>query len=149
MLVVPSGKMLPTLGGKAFCYVAPKLWNNLPSETCNLESLSNFQCQMKTYLLKQTFNLQQSICFVYFIFYYLLSFYFIFNLFFTFYLNIIIVIFFLLKSFYQLVNFVHFYAFNLLKSTFDHVPWKVALYKFQLLVILLYNLIPISEINNS
>ena len=55
---VPYGIMLPTLGGKAFCYVAPKLWNNLPSETCNLESFSNFNAiYMKTYLLKQTFNL--------------------------------------------------------------------------------------------
>ena len=43
---VPYGIMLPTLGGKAFCYVAPKLWNNLPSETCNLESFSNFQCHI-------------------------------------------------------------------------------------------------------
>ena len=39
MLEVPSGKMLPTLGGKAFCYVAPKLWNNLTSEISSLDSL--------------------------------------------------------------------------------------------------------------
>ena len=31
MLEVPSGKILPTLGSRAFCYAAPKLWNNLPS----------------------------------------------------------------------------------------------------------------------
>ena len=28
-LEVPSGKMLPTLGFRAFCYAAPKLWNKL------------------------------------------------------------------------------------------------------------------------
>ena len=32
MLEVPSGKILPTLDGRAFCYAAPKLWNNLPNE---------------------------------------------------------------------------------------------------------------------
>ena len=42
MLEVPSGKILPTLGGRAFCYAAPKLWNNLPSEISSLDSLSNF-----------------------------------------------------------------------------------------------------------
>ena len=58
MLEVPSGKILPTLGGRAFCYVAPKLWNNLPSEVSSLDSLSNFKCHVKTYLFKQAFNLQ-------------------------------------------------------------------------------------------
>ena len=58
MLEVPSGKILPTLGGRAFCYVAPKLWNNLPSEISSLDSLSNFKCHVKTYLFKEAFNLQ-------------------------------------------------------------------------------------------
>ena len=57
MLEVPSGKILPTLGGRAFCYAAPKLWNNLPSEISSLDSLSNFKCHVKTYLFKQAFNL--------------------------------------------------------------------------------------------
>ena len=39
MLEVPSGKILPTLGGRAFCYAAPKLWNNLPSEISSLDSV--------------------------------------------------------------------------------------------------------------
>ena len=43
MLEVPSGKILPTLGGRAFRYAAPKFWNNLPSEICSLDSLSNFK----------------------------------------------------------------------------------------------------------
>ena len=51
MLEVPSGKILPTLGGRAFCYAAPKLRNNLPSEISNLDSLSNFKCHVKTYQL--------------------------------------------------------------------------------------------------
>ena len=54
---VPSGKILPTLGGRAFCYAAPKLWNNLPSEISSLDSLSNFKFHVKTYLFKQAFNL--------------------------------------------------------------------------------------------
>ena len=53
MLEVPRGKKLPTLGGRAFCYAAPKLWNNLPGEISSLDSLSNFKCLVKTYLLKQ------------------------------------------------------------------------------------------------
>ena len=57
MLEVPGSKILPTLGGRAFCYVAPKLWNNLPSEISSLDSLSNFKCHVKTHLFKQAFNL--------------------------------------------------------------------------------------------
>ena len=53
MLEVLSGKILPTLGGRAFCYAAPKLWNNLPGEISSLDSLSNFKCHVKTYLFKQ------------------------------------------------------------------------------------------------
>ena len=74
---------------------APKLWNNLPNEMSSLDSLLNFKCYVKTYLFKQAFNLQQCICFVYFIIYHLLLFYFIF------------------KSFYLLVNFIHFQSFFL------------------------------------
>ena len=57
MLEVPIGKILPTLCGRGFCYAAPKLWNNLPSEIPNLDSLSNFKCHVKTYLFKHAFNL--------------------------------------------------------------------------------------------
>ena len=32
MLAIPSARILSTLGGKAFCYAAPKLWKNLPSK---------------------------------------------------------------------------------------------------------------------
>ena len=57
MLEVASSKILQTLGGRAFCYAAPKLWNNLPSEISSLDSLSNFKCHVETYLFKHAFNL--------------------------------------------------------------------------------------------
>ena len=58
MLQVPSGKILPTLGGRAFCYVAPKLRNNLPSKIYpSLDSLPNFKCYVRKYIFKQAFNL--------------------------------------------------------------------------------------------
>ncbi|CAH3156367.1 unnamed protein product, partial [Porites evermanni] len=31
--------ILPALGGRAFCYAAPNLWNNLPSEISSLDSV--------------------------------------------------------------------------------------------------------------
>ena len=57
ILEVPSCNILPTLGGRAFCYAATKLWNNLPSEISSLDSLSIFKCHVKTYLFTQAFNL--------------------------------------------------------------------------------------------
>ena len=57
ILEIPSGKILSTLGGRAFCYSAPYLWNNLPREITSLNSLSSFKCHLKTYLFKQAFNL--------------------------------------------------------------------------------------------
>ena len=53
----PSGKIFSTLGGRTFCYAAPKLWNNLPCKISTLDSLSSFKCHLKTYLFKQAFNL--------------------------------------------------------------------------------------------
>ena len=57
MLEVQSSKILPALGGRAFCYVAPKLWNNLRSEISSLDSLTNFKCYVNTYFFKLAFNL--------------------------------------------------------------------------------------------
>ena len=57
VLETPSGKILSTLGGRAFCYAAPKLWNNLPCKISSLDSLSSFKCHLKTYIFKQAFNL--------------------------------------------------------------------------------------------
>ena len=79
---VASGKILPTLGGRAFCHAAPKLWNNLPSEISSLDSLSNFRCHVKTYLLNK-FLICSRVFVSFFIIYHLLSFYFIFKSFYN------------------------------------------------------------------
>ena len=107
MLEVPSSNILPTLGGRAFCYAATKLWNNLHSEISSLDSLSIFKCHVKRYLFTQAFNLYQCICFVYFIIYHLLLFYFIFI------------------SYYRLVNLIHFQSFfNLLNGKLHYISFN-------------------------
>ena len=57
MLEIPNGKILSTIGGRAFCHVTPNLWNNLPGKISSLDSLSSFKCHLTTYLFEQTFNL--------------------------------------------------------------------------------------------
>ena len=54
ILEIPSDKILSTLGGRAFCHAAPKLWDNLSCKISSLDSL----CHLKTHLFKQAFNLQ-------------------------------------------------------------------------------------------
>ena len=51
MLEVPSGKMPPPLGGRAFCYAPWKLLKNVPSKISSHDSLSNFKCHVKIYLI--------------------------------------------------------------------------------------------------
>ena len=48
LLEIANGKILSTLGERAFCYAALNLWNNLPSKISNLDSLSNFKGHLKT-----------------------------------------------------------------------------------------------------
>ena len=43
LLNAPSGKMLPTPGGRAFSYAAPRLLNDLPSNITGLHSLSSLK----------------------------------------------------------------------------------------------------------
>ena len=57
LLDVPHGKMLSTLGERAFVSAAPKLWNDLPSEISHLKSLTVFKRNIKTFLFKRAFNL--------------------------------------------------------------------------------------------
>ena len=38
LLAYPNGKMLPTLGSRAFYSAAPTLWNNLPTEIRNVNT---------------------------------------------------------------------------------------------------------------
>ena len=46
-----------TLGGNAFCNVAPTLWNRLPAELRDIESQNIFRKKLKTYLFKKHYNL--------------------------------------------------------------------------------------------
>ena len=94
--VVPSSKILPTLGGRAFCYAAPKLWNNLPSEISILDSLSKLNAMWKhIFLIKLLICSRVFVSFILlFIIYHVISF-----------LN--------LSTLYLLVNFIHFWSFFL------------------------------------
>ena len=49
LLKVTNGKMLTTLGARAFASAFPNLWNDLPSEISGLVSLSGFKHTLKTY----------------------------------------------------------------------------------------------------
>lgn len=55
LLLQPSFKVLPTLGGRAFTVAAPTLWNNLPSNIRNLDSIETFKKHLKTHLFKKSF----------------------------------------------------------------------------------------------
>ena len=41
VLEVPCSEILPTLGGTALCYAAPKLWNNLSSKISSIDSVKS------------------------------------------------------------------------------------------------------------
>ena len=46
---------LKTMGDRAFSSLAPKLWNSLPSEIRNAESLRVFKSSLKTYFFRVAF----------------------------------------------------------------------------------------------
>ena len=46
-----------SVGGRAFCYAAQNLWNNLPCKISSLDSLSSFKSHLKIYHFKQASNL--------------------------------------------------------------------------------------------
>ena len=52
LLVSANARCLPTLGDRAF---QPKLWNILPAETRNVQSLKSFKRALKTYFSKIPF----------------------------------------------------------------------------------------------
>ena len=56
LLAYPNGKMLPTLGSRAFYSAAPTLWNNLPTEIRNVNTISLFKSKLKTFLFKKAFG---------------------------------------------------------------------------------------------
>ena len=52
LLVSANARSLPTLGDRAF---QPKLWNSLPAEIKNIQSLTSFKRALKTYFSKIPF----------------------------------------------------------------------------------------------
>ncbi len=55
LLSVPKFKM-SSFGGRAFSCVAPKLWNSLPLNIRQLDSISHFKVKIKTHLFRIAFN---------------------------------------------------------------------------------------------
>lgn len=54
LLQVPTTR-LRTMGDRAFCSAAPRLWNHLPSELRAVQSLDNFKAELKTFLFRKAF----------------------------------------------------------------------------------------------
>ena len=46
---------LPTYGGRAFSFYAPKLWNSLPNHVRESRSIDVFKRKLKTFLYKRSF----------------------------------------------------------------------------------------------
>ena len=57
LLENPRTMTKPTLGNRAFTAVAPKLWNSLPSDIRNTQSVDTFKRALKTYLFKTAFGI--------------------------------------------------------------------------------------------
>ena len=55
LLVRANARCLPTLGDRTFQSAAPKLWNSLPAEIRNIQSLTSFKRALKTYFFKIAF----------------------------------------------------------------------------------------------
>ena len=56
LLKYPPGRMLATLGSRAFSSVAPVLWNNLPADIRNVNTQSLFKTKLKTFLFCRAFS---------------------------------------------------------------------------------------------
>lgn len=56
LLAVPSSKSLPTLGDRALQFAAPSLWNSLPKEIRQVQSLFSFKKQLKTFLFRAAYT---------------------------------------------------------------------------------------------
>ena len=54
-LLVPPTFNLKTAGDRSFQFLAPSVWNSLPSEIRDLSSLSVFKTHLKTYLFRKAF----------------------------------------------------------------------------------------------
>ena len=51
----PALKSPKTLGNRSFFVTAPKLWNELPSDIRDLNSINKFKTAIKTYLFRRAF----------------------------------------------------------------------------------------------
>lgn len=56
LLQPPRGKMLATLGERAFQAAAPHLWNELPLQLRTIGSVETFKKSIKTFLFRRSFN---------------------------------------------------------------------------------------------
>lgn len=57
-LSVPPAR-LSTMGARAFTRSAPRLWNSLPPDIRNMDSLPTFKSHLKTHLFKQAYSLME------------------------------------------------------------------------------------------
>ena len=56
-LLTEHSARLRNYGARAFCVVAPKLWNNLPLNMRECGSVNSFKRLLKTHLFKRAFNI--------------------------------------------------------------------------------------------
>ncbi|KAI5613905.1 hypothetical protein C0J50_11237, partial [Silurus asotus] len=54
LLIVPKIAK-STKGGRSFSHLAPKLWNSVPDSVRGSDTLSQFQCRVKTYLFSKAY----------------------------------------------------------------------------------------------
>ena len=54
LFVVPKTKLV-SAGDRAFCSVAPRLWNNLPQHIQHATSVQSFKVLLKTFMFKKAF----------------------------------------------------------------------------------------------
>ena len=56
LLVRASAQYKPTLGDRAFQAAAPKLWNHLPEDITNKDSIIGFNSALKTHIFRLGFT---------------------------------------------------------------------------------------------
>jgi hypothetical protein len=55
LLVIPRVSKI-TVGGRAFSYQAPVLWNKLPTQVKEADTVSTFKARLKTYLFELAYE---------------------------------------------------------------------------------------------
>ena len=73
LLSHPRGKSKKTLGDRSFMVAAPTLWNSLPAKIRDIQQLTHFKSNLKTYLFKKAFIENRSFSFFNYFYVYLLS----------------------------------------------------------------------------